>query len=62
MAADLPLPKSILCHSHWLVDDQKMSKSRGNVVNPMDMMKKYKSDGLRYFLLREGVPSHDGSE
>jgi methionyl-tRNA synthetase len=59
MAAELPLPKRILCHGHWLVNNRKMSKSIGNVVDPFDCIEKYTKDGLRYFLLREGVPSSD---
>ena len=39
-----------------------MSKSKGNVVDPIDQIKKFSSDGLRYFLLREGVPHSDGSK
>jgi methionyl-tRNA synthetase len=61
MAAGLPLPKRILCHGHWLVSGRKMSKSVGNVVDPVDCMEKYTRDGLRYFLLREGVPGSDCS-
>jgi len=61
LAADLPLPKSIICHSHWLVDNAKMSKSVGNVVDPMSLRDRYTADGLRYFLLREGVLGKDGS-
>ena len=37
-----------------------MSKSRGNVVDPVDRIMRYTSDGLRYFLMREGVPHSDG--
>ncbi|CAF0843052.1 unnamed protein product [Brachionus calyciflorus] len=59
MAADLPLPKKILCHGHWLMNHKKMSKSIGNVVDPFEFLKKYTQDGVRYFLLREGVPSSD---
>lgn len=62
MAADLELPKAIFCHSHWTVDGQKMSKSRGNVVCPFERAKTYTTDGLRYFLLREGVAHSDGSK
>ena len=62
LAADLPLPRSVVCHSHWMVDNFKMSKSVGNVIDPMSLRDKYTSDGLRYFLLREGVLSHDGSK
>lgn len=39
-----------------------MSKSKGNVVDPFDQMQKFSSDGLRYFLLKEGVPHSDGSK
>ncbi|XP_049824099.1 methionine--tRNA ligase, mitochondrial isoform X1 [Aethina tumida] len=61
MAADLAPPSSILCHSHWTVDGEKMSKSKGNVVCPFDRGGKYSADGLRYFLLREGVAHNDGN-
>ncbi|ELT98029.1 hypothetical protein CAPTEDRAFT_177027 [Capitella teleta] len=61
MAADLPLPRKILCHSHWLSDGIKMSKSLGNVVNPLDSVQRYGVDGLRYYLLRDGVPHMDGN-
>ncbi len=40
----------------------QMSKSRGNVVDPVDRLKKYTPDGFRYFLLKEGVPHSDGSK
>ncbi|XP_067670551.1 methionine--tRNA ligase, mitochondrial-like [Haliotis asinina] len=61
MAADLPPPPRLLCHSHWLVDGRKMSKSLGNVVDPTDCMDRYTMDGLRYFLLKEGTPHSDGN-
>ncbi|CAH1155924.1 unnamed protein product [Phaedon cochleariae] len=61
MAANLDPPKSILCHSHWTVDGEKMSKSKGNVVCPFDRAQTYTTDGLRYFLLREGVSHSDGN-
>ncbi|CAG2102294.1 unnamed protein product [Medioppia subpectinata] len=54
MAAGLEPPHSLLCHSHWLRDDIKMSKSKGNVVDPFQCVKDYTSDGFRYFLLRQG--------
>jgi methionyl-tRNA synthetase len=47
----LPLPKTVFAHGWWLIADQKMSKSVGNVVNPMDMADKYGVDALRYFLM-----------
>lgn len=62
MAAGLEPPKMLFCHSHWTVDAQKMSKSKGNVICPMDKINIYTSDGLRYFLLREGVAHSDGSK
>lgn len=61
IAADLELPQKLLVHSHWTVDDQKMSKSRGNVIAPDEAATRYTYEGLRYFLLREGVPHSDGS-
>lgn len=62
MAAGLEPPRSILCHSHWTVDNEKMSKSKGNVVCPFERANTYTIDGLRYFLLREGVAHSDGSK
>ncbi|XP_064456610.1 methionine--tRNA ligase, mitochondrial-like [Ornithodoros turicata] len=61
MAAGLEPPRHILCHSHWMVNDEKMSKSKGNVVCPFNEIERYTADGLRYFLLREGVPHSDGN-
>ncbi|XP_065173544.1 methionine--tRNA ligase, mitochondrial-like, partial [Atheta coriaria] len=61
MAADVEPPRSILCHSHWTVDGEKMSKSKGNVVCPIDRSTTYTPDGFRYFLLREGVAHSDGN-
>lgn len=60
MAAGLPLPKKIVAHAHWTVDNVKMSKSLGNVVDPQHMLDTYGSDFVRYFLLREGVLHDDG--
>lgn len=59
MAAGLPLPRGIYVHSHWTVEGKKMSKSLGNVINPLDAIEKFSVDGLRYFLLRQGVPDSD---
>ncbi|MBR3180628.1 methionine--tRNA ligase [Candidatus Saccharibacteria bacterium] len=52
LALNLPLPKVILCHGHVLSNGQKMSKSVGNVVNPLDILEKYGSEPFRYFFLR----------
>ncbi|TMW63844.1 hypothetical protein Poli38472_002785 [Pythium oligandrum] len=60
MAAGLPLPKKIVAHAHWTVDNVKMSKSLGNVVDPQQMLDHYGADFVRYFLLREGVLNDDG--
>lgn len=62
MAADLEPPRTLLCHSHWTVDGEKMSKSKNNVVSPLNRKEVYTEDGLRYFLLREGVAHNDGSK
>lgn len=62
MAAGLEPPKQLLCHSHWTVDGQKMSKSKLNVVDPSEQANVYTADGMRYFLLREAVLHSDGSK
>ncbi len=52
LALDLPLPKTILCHGHVLANGQKMSKSIGNTINPVDILDKYGLDPFRYYFLR----------
>lgn len=61
LAAGLNLPKQIFVHSHWKVDDEKMSKTKGNVVDPINAGWQYTESGLRYFLLREGTAHSDGN-
>ena len=53
MALDLPLPKKIFGHGWLLFDGDKMSKSKGNVVDPVALCNMYSADAIRYFLLRE---------
>lgn len=62
IAAGLEPPKTLLCHAHWTVDHQKMSKSKGNVISPFEAANDYSEDGLRYFILREAVPQNDASK
>lgn len=52
-AAGYTQPKTILAHGWWLLDSAKMSKSKGNVVKPLDLMDKYGVDAFRYFLIRD---------
>jgi methionyl-tRNA synthetase len=62
MSAGLPLPKQVFGHGFILArGGEKMSKSLGNVVDPMDMANRYGVDALRYFLLREVSFGQDGS-
>ncbi len=60
-AMDLPMPKSIFAHGWWLSGQDKMSKSLGNVVNPMDMMNLFGVDAFRYCLMAEMVLGSDAS-
>ncbi|MBI1824025.1 MAG: methionine--tRNA ligase [Nitrospirae bacterium] len=60
MSAEMPLPESIFSHGWWTVSGEKMSKSRGNVVDPYQMIERYGSDAFRYFLLREVPFGQDG--
>ncbi len=60
MAAGLPLPKQVFSHGWWTVDGEKMSKSKGNVVDPGAMIRQYGADPFRYFLLREVPFGLDG--
>ncbi len=61
MAADLPLPKKVFAHGWILLEENKMSKSRGNVVRPGPIADVVGVDALRYFLLREITFGQDGS-
>jgi len=60
MALNLPLPETIFAHGWWTVNGEKMSKSRGNVVDPNKMIDEFGADAFRYFLLREVPFGQDG--
>jgi methionyl-tRNA synthetase len=61
MAADIELPRRVFIHGYLLMDDHKMSKSLGNVLDPFHVMDVYGTDALRYYLLREVAFGQDGS-
>ena len=61
LAAKLPLPKRIFGHGWILSDEKKMSKSLGNILDPIEIIKKYGVDQLRYYLVKEVSLGNDGS-
>ena len=60
LSLGLPLPKTIFVHGFITVGGQKMSKSLGNIIDPFELVKKYGTDAVRYFLLREIPSTEDG--
>lgn len=60
LALNVPLPKTVFGHGWWTVEGEKMSKSIGNVVDPLALAKEFGVDALRYFLLREVPFGLDG--
>lgn len=61
MALDLPLPKQVYGHGWLVVDGDKMSKSKGNVIDPVALIDEFGPDAIRYFLLREIALGNDGN-
>lgn len=60
ISAELPLPKKIFVHGFITANGEKMSKSLGNVISPFDLVERYGSDAVRYYLLREIPAGEDG--
>ena len=60
LSLGLSLPKTIFVHGFISVDNQKMSKSLGNVIDPFELVEKYSTDAVRYYLLREIPSTEDG--
>jgi methionyl-tRNA synthetase len=58
-ALDLPLPKQFLVHGWWQISGEKMSKSTGNVIDPLQLIETYGADAFRYYVLREMSVGHD---
>ena len=61
LAANLPLPKRVFGHGWILSDDKKMSKSLGNILDPIEIINNYGIDQLRYYLIKEVSLGNDGS-
>ncbi len=60
MAADIAPPKRVFAHGWWTNEGQKISKSLGNVIDPLGLVKKYGLDAVRYFMMREVPFGNDG--
>ncbi len=60
LAATLPPPRQVLSHSHWTLNKSKISKSRGNVVDPIMSLDQFGIDPVRYYLMRDGRLEDDG--
>jgi len=61
MAADIRPPKMVFSHGWWTIEGEKMSKSKGNVVDPYQVAEEFSADAFRYFLLRELSFGQDGN-
>lgn len=60
MSAGVQPPRKVFAHGWWTVDGEKMSKSKGNAIDPIKMVQRYQTDALRYFMLREMPLGDDG--
>ena len=60
-AINVPMPKTVFAHGWWMFGDAKMSKSLGNVVDPMAMIDRFGVDAFRYFVMAEMAPGQDSS-
>lgn len=60
ISAGLKLPKQLFVHEYFTVNGQKMSKSLGNVIDPLELIEKYGADSLRFYVLRYFSPFQDG--
>ena len=61
MSAGIKLPKSIFAHGWWLSDQSKMSKSLGNVIDPLELIEAYGVDPVRFYLMKEMVLGQDSN-
>jgi len=61
MAAEIKLPRMVFAHGWWTIEGEKMSKSKGNVVDPYEMAEEFDADAFRYFLMREVSFGQDGN-
>ncbi len=60
-ACDVEMPKTVMAHGWWTMSGAKVSKSRGNAIDPIELVKKYGVDAFRYFLLHEVTIGADGA-
>jgi methionyl-tRNA synthetase len=60
LSVGLPLPTHIVVHGYLTIDGQKISKSLGNVIDPIEVVERYGADALRYYMLRDFSPFGDG--